>query len=553
MSSPTNILSLLTRCLRAAAVALSPLLFISCGSDDNTPAVSSPVGTCQVGFDIVVDGADNPAATRATRTPEGEYAPGEGYENYINIPGNDFRFLFFTADDKYIGRVRVESIMPTSTLSSSKRYYVLGGIDKDIVDDIVGHPVKIVTLANWGSENYDKLILTKGVTTIDDVCNAGAGIYTYIPNGFPSASNPIPLYGVTNAMTLDFDALNLARIGTIHLLRAVAKVELELTRASGQVIEWVKLSRYNTQGYCAPTGIRSQNDYVHGNYDDDYANTPHTVTGTVSAEPLTLTKMSDTRYLIYVPEFDITSASADSRAQLLVKFQNDTKTYHIDFKYYIEPPVGKKLNDPFDILRNYWYKFSLATSPLRVTVQVVPYDEIPLEPEFGLLRDPNWVPVYDENVKVTYWYDSETGQYYNEKLQPIPNPFWGKDPVKGWSIIRSEENGEFLYYYDGETGKYYNDKYEEIPNPYDNTDERGFIKIKDKDGNILYYFDDEHDQYYNRFDRPIPNPYSNTDPDTGWLLIRNKDAEVLYYYDETNDQYYDKDKKPIDNPFVTTE
>ena len=272
MSLQTDILLLPARCLRMALVALFPLLFIGCGSDDNTTVVSAPVGTCQVGLDIVVDGSDASPATRAARTPVGDYLPGEGYENYIDIPGNNFRFLFFTADDKYIGRVRVESVVPTATLASSKRYYVLGGIDKDLVDDIVGKSVKIVTLANWGNDNYENLELVKGKTTIADVCEKG--VYKYVSGNFPSPLHPIPLYGVTNAMTLNFDALNLARIGTIHLLRAVAKVELELTRASGQVIEWVKLSRYHTQGYCAPTGAVSQNDYVHGNYDKDYVNTP---------------------------------------------------------------------------------------------------------------------------------------------------------------------------------------------------------------------------------------------------------------------------------------
>ena len=199
MSLQTDILLLPARCLRMVLVALFPLLFIGCGSDDNTTVVSAPVG-------IVVDGSDASPATRAARTPVGDYHPGEGYENYIDIPGNNFRFLFFTADDKYIGRVRVESVVPTATLASSKRYYVLGGIDKDLVDDIVGKSVKIVTLANWGNDNYEKLGLVKGETTIADVCKSG--VYEYVSGYFPSPLHPIPLYGVTNAMTLNFDALN---------------------------------------------------------------------------------------------------------------------------------------------------------------------------------------------------------------------------------------------------------------------------------------------------------------------------------------------------------
>ena len=76
MSLQTDILLLPARCLRMVLVALFPLLFIGCGSDDNTTVVSAPVGACQVGLDIVVDGSDASPATRAARTPVGDYDPG---------------------------------------------------------------------------------------------------------------------------------------------------------------------------------------------------------------------------------------------------------------------------------------------------------------------------------------------------------------------------------------------------------------------------------------------------------------------------------------------
>lgn len=401
MSLITDIASIVTRPLQGFAMACLLLVAAGCGEsavcggmpDEELP---SPDAECLVGFEIVVGNSAGPS-TRAPQKPEGGYAPGEGYENHIDIPGRDFRILFFAADtgkddklddSRYIGQMFVESVRPVASVNpEKKRYYVMGGMPQAHTGKIVGKQVQVVVLANWGTEAYTNLDLKPEVTSITGLCADAAGIYTYKAREFPSAANLIPLFGVTNPMVLDFDAFNFAHLGTIHLLRAVAKIEVQAE--SGTHIKSVRLSHYNMRGYCAPTGVIRNDDYVHNDYVQDYANTPHLVENSVADEPLYLNKVvnDDGRFLIYVPEYGNLQVQDDVRAKLWITFEGEEKehTIPVEFKYYNDMPGGKK-GDHFDILRNYWYKFNVTgvLGDMEVVIDVRPYSEVELEPGFGL-------------------------------------------------------------------------------------------------------------------------------------------------------------------------
>lgn len=511
-----QILSQLKRLLhRPFAPAVLLAVLSGCGGDvmPGGDDVGIPENNVyRAGFNIVVSEAGNTSATRSSRTPEGDYDPGKGYENYIDIENRDFRFMFFGEDNKYISSLNVESVLPMTSGPTSKTYYVLGEITGDI-DKIYDKYVKILAVANWGDDIYDSFDFEPGVTTIDDVCERA--VYEYSPGFVPDAGNLIPLYGITNAVKLKFDALNLAKAGTIHMLRAYAKVDVELSAADEgkNTLESVKLVNYSSRGYCAPSGIYVQNDYVHNEYFADYANNPHIPDGAAVYDELPFVSVAEQRFRIYVPEFRNIGVADDSKkSYIMVRLKGMAGSYtdvRVDFKFYdrTSMPSGAQLFDPFDILRNYWYKFTLTTSPIKVTVQMVPYSEVKLTPDFGLILNPNWVPVYDDDLNISYWYDRETGQYFNQNRQPIDNPFWATDPVTGWAIIR-DDDGHFMYYYDGKDGKYYDSAKNEIANPnMPLTNDKGWTIIRDKDGNVLYYYDKKNEQYYNSEEEPIDNPY----------------------------------------------
>ena len=172
---------------------------------------------------------------------------------------------------------------------------------------------------------------------------------------------------------------------TLHLLRAYAKVEVYDADNSKDFISSVSLTRHSSRAYMAPHGVTHQDDYVKHKYDDDYVSTLTIPASSVNADPVTVRRAPSGSFIIYVPEFRNIGVSADERARLYVTYK-DGNSFYVDFKYYNDPPAGFTKGDPFDIRRNYWYKFAVNRQDfeLIMSVDVMPYGEVILEPSFGI-------------------------------------------------------------------------------------------------------------------------------------------------------------------------
>ena len=201
------------------------------------------------------------------------------------------------------------------------------------------------------------------------------------------------MYGVKSCEEMTFTPGMLTHLGTVHLLRAMAKVEVSC-KTSGWTLEKVELLRYNATGYCAPSGVYSQDDYVKGNYAGDYTDTVHLPDGRNDEAPKTraFDRTADGRFVAYVPEYRNVAAGTANRkaadaAEMRVRFKEAPgREYTVEFKYYNAPPEGSAVGDPFDIRRNYYYKFSISkTSEPDLVVEVFPYELVELDPGFGLL------------------------------------------------------------------------------------------------------------------------------------------------------------------------
>ncbi|MDE6490956.1 MAG: hypothetical protein K2L49_07335 [Muribaculaceae bacterium] len=384
-------MSLFQRLFVAVATGL-----VGCASVDElvadpvTDGSSVDMQGVNAGFFLVV--GDNAAsasgyASRVPQSPEGGYDPGSGYENFIDILGRNFRFMFFDEAQRYLGQFNVSDVdmVSESGNATSKRYQVLGQIDEDVV---TGRMVTVVALANWPA--YPSM--AKG-DPIAKVWNDQASCFTFGPESMmPSAEHPVPLYGVRryNVDDLKFDPYGFTSLGTIHLLRAYAKVCVEC-QSDDWTLRRVTMTRYNTVGRCAPEDVRDVDDYVHNSYAQDYVGTPHLVAGAPVGTDLSFAADDRGGYTVYVPEFAIKSAEAEQRARIAVEFDESVAVYYIDFKYYVNPPEGVEQYAPFDILRNYWYQFSINKvsewGDLKLEIDVQPYASVDLQPDFGFLRD----------------------------------------------------------------------------------------------------------------------------------------------------------------------
>ncbi|MCD8302754.1 MAG: hypothetical protein LUC44_07025, partial [Prevotellaceae bacterium] len=250
----------------ATLAALLPLLCVSCGEDGTDPMGGGDSG--------IKDGAVNIGLSIQTRATDVDgYDSGDTYESYIDMAGGDYRIYFFTADNKYIATFEPKGFVAVEG-NGYTTYNVLGEVPAGLVanqDDF-----KVVMLANWGSyedEDFDEN------TTIDDICTATWSKYNRMTDFEPSPGNLIPFYGVHEykGYTFKNNKTTLLTDDPVTLLRAMAKVEVVLESEAAKFVE-VKLYHYNDIGYCAPTGIYTQDDYDHDyTWNSDYVSTLHLV------------------------------------------------------------------------------------------------------------------------------------------------------------------------------------------------------------------------------------------------------------------------------------
>ena len=333
-------------------IVLAALLLGACNSimDDEVCAdqPSDTTTPVQIGFTLTTGDVSSRAIT------EGEEA-GTGYENYIDIEDGDFRILLFDAtNDTYLTSFEPTSIRPTDNTKYPQTYYVEGELSETYDNNF-----KLVVLANWG--NYPELSAT---STIESVCSDAASIFTYTAPFTPSATQRIPMYGVKLCTaTLRPDLLT--DLGQVDLLRAMAKIEVKCS-AEGFELSGVKLHRYNTKGYCAPTGVYDDTK-TDWNYDEDEVcqHEVHIPVNSVSTSQLDFEPTAD-GFIAYVPEFDNTTNTAERTYIEVSLIHTDDKSpvnleeTNIYFCLYDEENGMPTQNTDFDIVRNHWYKYDIT-------------------------------------------------------------------------------------------------------------------------------------------------------------------------------------------------
>ena len=325
-------------------IVLAALLLSACHSimDDEVCAdqPSDTTTPVQIGFTLTTGDVSSRAIT------EGEEA-GTGHENYIDIANNNFRILLFKTDNTYLTALKVNRI--TQTGDDGTTYYVEGELDEAYTD------FKLVVLANWGT--YTDSWTSE--TTIADVCEA---TYSY-SNLFKIENDLIPMYGVQTYNNIELRADLLTELPTeIALLRAMAKIEVTCS-AEGFKLSGVKLHRYNTKGYCAPTGV-NDNTATDWEYDNNTVcqHPTHIPADAKTESDLVFTTKTENGFIAYVPEFDNNSAE---RNYIEVTLQHEDKsevTLNSDpYIYFCEYENGEaKDGTDFDIVRNHWYKYDIT-------------------------------------------------------------------------------------------------------------------------------------------------------------------------------------------------
>lgn len=327
----------------------------------------SPGKLYQAGFYVSVGQVDDKAFE--SRAPEGEYDGGSGYENYIDLTDNSkLRVVLYDLSDNYLGEITDFTITPLESYKSSKRYYLNGNTDVDISSG----KFKVLVLANWPS--YPRELTLANVWDV-----------RYLYNSAPlSSDNLIPLFGIKAINIAGVQPGVAANLGTIHLLRALAKIEVILDDDSDfWHFSTLKLTHYNDGGYCAPTGISNQNQYVTDSWATDYVGYTSIPSDVTVKEGLDFVPAGDNRYVLYVPEYN-NSHAGTPEAEIRIDFKESILG---ERAIVIRDSKGKRL----DFNRNVWYKVTInkkdEQTEVDVTVDVIPYAVVDLDPIFGICTD----------------------------------------------------------------------------------------------------------------------------------------------------------------------
>ena len=328
--------------------------------DDGPDALSLQDGsTAQVAFTLKLDKAQ-PATRATTWGDDYDRQPGEGYENRID----QLQVVLYSTDDNNTAYHLHNLWQETSATQEGGQdtYTFVGSIDTNDADSPRAGTYKIMVFANCPD--------------IDEGTDVGNLAYTYTYKG-ESTAPAIPMWGVTTAR-LDLQPGERQTLTNgIDLLRAVAKVEVQLSEEvtqEGFSLTGVTLSTANTQGYCLPKDYAQISKTAALHREEGTYTTFNPYNGNTTATPLAFTNDGNGTYILYLPEYD-NGTNAATLSVTVADEDNQTETYTLEFKDYTG---GKPTGNAYDIVRNHLYRYTITkidNGQLTVQHQVMPWDK----------------------------------------------------------------------------------------------------------------------------------------------------------------------------------
>ncbi len=234
------------RALLALAACFVGLALHSCTHegdplrDGDSVETVVPGDAVQIGFRIRL-GSDYGDPTK--------YVPGTGFENYIGIDENDFRVLLFDGEGKFKETMTVFKVVPVGGGEHPTEYTVLS-----LLSDKPEGAFSIAVLANWGLGYHSGFsAIDFNGKSINDILTADWARFEALDNFQLSVDDRrlIPLYGFASFENMTFTPGEVHDLGNIGMLRAMAKVEVNLEELpDGVTLEGAPLIRgINPRGF----------------------------------------------------------------------------------------------------------------------------------------------------------------------------------------------------------------------------------------------------------------------------------------------------------------
>lgn len=317
-----------------------------------TPPVPDPDGTDRWGDDYISD-------------------IGIGFDNLLKR--DEFRVVITDAACRAVISMPENIYCIRTTVTDSIKYDFLGMIPKEDVAELRGYAdAKIHVIANAGS--------------LDNPSVSDIGDLRFVKSGKPGETlDAIPMWGVH---TVNFTQLEGGRqydAGAIWLLRAMAKVEIEIDKEISTpnviaALNSVAVSGSNTVGWVLPGKWSGVGETTELRFDDTMR-IPVQTTSTLAA--VSSDKSDESKITFYMPETD---NSAGRVVMTLSYVANGTeKTGSISFAEYND---GEATGQYYHIVRNHLYRFAVnqngENASFRIRYTVCPMDEKEVDiPEFN--------------------------------------------------------------------------------------------------------------------------------------------------------------------------
>lgn len=330
--------------LHTLAAVLLAALACGCSADDAAGG-GVPSGDTQVSFILKL--SDASGRTRAAWSEDYVGQQGTAYDNRINP--EDLRVALYTADrNAFAAEVDILSYHETAT---EGEYEFIGTVEAADGVTLSAGEYKLMVFANCGVAG-----------SLGQFGTLGQLAYEYSPGGVKQEGKLIPMWGVTTT-SLSLEKGKRADAGTVDLLRAFAKVEINLDQAIAgtHTITSAKLTSYNTSGYCLPAGYANVNkttelDQEDGTYPSFNPNQTEQQTDLAFA----YSDDKKSAYL-YIPEYD----NSTTEAVIDIKLSDET-TGKLYFKPYTDGAPG---GEAYSIVRNHIYRYTVNVEQGKLTVE----------------------------------------------------------------------------------------------------------------------------------------------------------------------------------------
>lgn len=387
--------------------AAASLLMTACSVFDDHMYGPNGEQKVNVSFVLALGPSDSPVTRAETWDPEDPtddgddigYNPktiGDGYDNMID-PGT-LQVVFYEDTDEgaFVGKVTIKDYYPVDSEGNriytdadgympedkiSNLYHFDGTLMADEGVLTVGTDYKMVVYANLPQSQATRVNLGESLGALSDLT-----FTRFANNDLVKDTDFIPMWGV-RTVSLGMTQGELQDLGTIYVLRAMAKVQVKLSSslvAAGYTLTGMNINNANGTGYVLPAGaqVKSATEELDLQSCFNALKTSSYVSPSVSSD-------GSSSLVMYVPEKQNRNSDA---SEISLEFsyngnQSLSPETTIKFTQYVGGKPSQNADDVYDIVRNHNYVFeinSISSDGLKFIVSV---KDLEFGGAFGFIYD----------------------------------------------------------------------------------------------------------------------------------------------------------------------